>query len=120
MSVFTFPGRFAAWLAVLGAVALFLGACAGRVTPPTPTPSSEAVTLPAPSPTTVMATATPFAATPTTMPTPTAAVATVTPSEPTPITVVDWAAFESRTADGFYERGNPDAPILIRDYSDFL
>jgi hypothetical protein len=42
-------------------------------------------------------------------------------SVPTPTTApVDWADFESRTPDGFYERGYPDAPILIRDYSDFL
>jgi hypothetical protein len=32
----------------------------------------------------------------------------------------DWAEFESETADGFYVRGNPEAPILILDYSDFL
>lgn len=107
MSVFTFPRRFALRLLGLGVVALFLSACAGRPTLSATPTSSVATALPAPSPTAMP-------------PTPTAAVATVTPSEPTPITVVDWAAFESRTADGFYERGNPDAPILIRDYSDFL
>lgn len=115
MFVYTFLTRFALRLTGFGAVVLLLSACAGRPTPSATPTSPTAATLPAPSPTTVTATATPFAVTPTTMPVPTTPVESKPPTAP-----VDWAAFESRTADGFYERGNPDAPILIRDYSDFL
>jgi hypothetical protein len=87
--------------AALGALALVLSACAAAsrptpmsLTPTAPPPSAEAtVTLP---PSTAVVPSTPTAAAP------------------------DWTDFESRTPDGLYERGNPDAPVLIRDYSDFL
>ncbi|MCS7039980.1 MAG: hypothetical protein NZP34_10280 [Caldilineales bacterium] len=123
MIAFTSVVRPVVRLAGLGAVVLLLSGCAGRATPPAVSPSPEATaTLPSPAPTVAVVTATPTAAPPTVaLATPTAVAAIATPSEPTPTTaVVDWADFESRTADGFYERGNPDAAILIRDYSDFL
>lgn len=122
MIAFTSVVRPVVRLAGLGAVVLLLGGCAGQATPPVVSPSPEAAaTLPSSSPTVAVATVTPTAAPPVAPATPTAVAATATPSEPTPTTAaVDWADFESRTADGFYERGNPDAAILIRDYSDFL
>ena len=33
---------------------------------------------------------------------------------------VDWATHEGRTEDGFAFLGNPDAPVTMIDYSDFL
>ncbi len=91
--------RRAVWRAGLGIVVLVLGACAAPSRPVTPlatSPMTEATVATPPS---------------------TAAV----PSTPTAVAAAtDWTDFESRTPDGLYERGNPEAPILIRDYSDFL
>lgn len=93
--------RRAVWLVGgLGALGLLLSACASSsgptpvgFTPTAPPPVAEA-TVAGPAPTVVV----PL----------------------TPTAAIDWTEFESRTPDGLYERGRPDAPILIRDYSDFL
>jgi hypothetical protein len=101
-SVLCFLTRRAMWSAALGVVGLVLSACAAS----RPTPMGLTPTVPPP---TAMATVT--------VPPSTAVV----PSTPTAAAAApDWTDFESRTPDGLYERGNPDAPVLIRDYSDFL
>lgn len=37
-----------------------------------------------------------------------------------PAEVVDWLAVEGKTADNLFYQGNPDAPVTLIDYSDFL
>lgn len=98
-----------------------LGACgSGSTVEPVAQPATlEPTTTPAPTATPPPPSVTPVAATQAADPGPTnTPAATNTPApaaEPS-----DWSNFESVTAAGFYERGNPDAPILILDYSDFL
>ncbi|NJN98506.1 MAG: hypothetical protein HC875_32665 [Anaerolineales bacterium] len=65
--------------------------------------------------------------TPTQVATPTEAVpvtaeaATAPPDKATsPAEVVDWLAVEGKTADNLFYQGNPDAPVTLIDYSDFL
>lgn len=101
---------------------VLLAACGG----PTPAPAIEPTAPPAAADgATAEPTATAPVATATLPPSPepTAANTPAPTAEPDPaasVAAVDWAAVESETADGFFVRGNPDAPILIRDYSDFL
>lgn len=67
------------------------------------------------------------AATPTKAATPTQVVpATVKATTETggkatsPAEVVNWLAVEGKTADNLFYQGNPDAPVTLIDYSDFL
>ncbi len=49
--------------------------------------------------------------------------APTTPAEPAadaPAETTDWLTAEGKTTDGLAYLGNPDAPITIKDYSDFL
>ena len=39
---------------------------------------------------------------------------------PTPTPEPDWLATFGRTGDGLMYLGNPDAPVTVIDYSDFL
>ncbi|MCK6628721.1 MAG: DsbA family protein [Anaerolineae bacterium] len=69
---------------------------------------------------TVVSTPTPLANS-----TPTAPIAveatTETASKGTPPPeAVDWLTVEGKTADNLFYLGNPDAPVTIIDYSDFL
>ncbi len=107
-------------------LAALVGACGGASIRPTTAPATlvvamaaEPTTPPKADPTATVAPLPSPEATP--AETPTAAPAPTAEPEPTALPApTDWAEFESRTADGFYVRGNPDAPILILDYSDFL
>lgn len=102
---------------------LLLAACGGRTAEPVGTPPGPAATAtlarPAPTlppaPTVVPTLPLPPAATPANTP-----VAASTPAAAPTAETIDWADYESRSADGHYQRGNPDAAILILDYSDFL
>ena len=42
------------------------------------------------------------------------------PATPAPVVEVDWLSVEGKTDQGYAYRGNPDAPITITDFSDFL
>ena len=75
----------------------------------TPVPDAEPTAVPEPTATSAEAVSP--------LPTPTEEPAPTPTSEPEP---VDWSDTESSTAEGYYELGNPDAPMLILDYSDFL
>lgn len=100
------------------------------VAPPTNTPSPEPTEAMADNP----ATSEPTTAIPTVTPTvetmveePTAAVVEPEPTEemietttePTP-EEIDWLAVEGKTENDLAYRGNPEAPVTIIDYSDFL
>jgi hypothetical protein len=52
-------------------------------------------------------------------PTPTATAGVATEVAPT-AEVADWLTIEGKTADNLAYLGNPDAPVTIIDYSDFL
>lgn len=104
---------------------VLLAACGSRAPAPT-VPAPTSTPAPVATDTPIPPTAPPPAATPTP---PTADAPAATPAaqvespltEPTLVpTPVDWSEVETRTAEGYYERGNPAAPILILDYSDFL
>jgi hypothetical protein len=43
-------------------------------------------------------------------------------AEPTaaPVEAMDWLTASGKTEDGYNYLGNPDAPITVTDYSDFL
>jgi hypothetical protein len=56
--------------------------------------------------------------TPTPAPTPAQAIATETPIE-APTEAPDWTQFAAQEGD-YYVLGNPNAPIRLLDYSDFL
>ncbi|RME48318.1 MAG: disulfide bond formation protein DsbA, partial [Caldilineae bacterium] len=43
-----------------------------------------------------------------------------TPSPTPEPATVDWLSVEGKTADGRIFLGNPDAPVTIIDYSDFM
>ncbi|MCO6450303.1 MAG: hypothetical protein J5I90_05885 [Caldilineales bacterium] len=128
-------------LPILFAGLLVLAACGNRdieptLPPPTQTPVPRAANTTAPTdlpaPTDVpAATDTPIPTVEPASPTPVAPADDPAPApppqaesplpEPTPEAVpVDWSQTESRTPDGFYVRGDPQATILILDYSDFL
>lgn len=108
-------------------LALFLPACAGAVFPPPsePTPTEIAVsTLPPPTgphtplplstatlaPTVAQVTALEPTASPTETPLP----------EPTATPIRDWLNHSGRTADQLMYLGNPDAPVTMIDFSDFM
>ena len=57
-------------------------------------------------------------ATPTPLPTMTASP-TVTPT-PTPTPDVDWSTVSGQTAEGLNYLGNPQAPVTMIDFSDFM
>jgi hypothetical protein len=42
------------------------------------------------------------------------------PAENADATQVDWLASVGRTVDGLMYLGNPDAPVTLTDYSDFM
>ncbi|NOK63659.1 MAG: Protein-disulfide isomerase [Chloroflexi bacterium AL-W] len=108
-------------------LAMLVAACAG---PNTSAPVAEQTTEP-----TSISTEPAFTLEPTDMPDPTIVatdipVATVVPTEvpdptaaPTPTEIL-FALFDGmpqgRTNEGFAFLGNPDAPVTVTDYSDFL
>lgn len=111
-----------------------LAACGGVAAPTTAAPVAVAATdtpVPPPTNTSVSPTEVPTTAPPTAT---TAAMAAETPENtpipppvtlvpPTPtaeIVAVDWLAVQGRTDDGLPTLGNPDAPVRVIDYSDFL
>jgi len=124
--------------------ALLLAACTGAAesppTTPTPapaTPTAVAVqpATPTPAPTATEPAEPTALATPVVPPTapPTATAQALedneAPSEteveaeteePAPAEAVNWLEVEGKTADNLAYLGNPDAPITIIDYSDFL
>lgn len=111
-------------------IALFAAACTGTTTPqvsekpvdaptaippsPTPVPPENTPTTPPPT-ATVAASSEEAAAEATPMPSP-------SPTEPPApaATAVDWLTVQGRTTDGLPTLGNPDAPVRVIDYSDFL
>jgi hypothetical protein len=114
--------------AILAAVILFVTpACAGNtarldIAPVAEVPIATATTFP-------VATATnmPVAPTVTTQPmqaSSSAAPATgpsATPTHlPTPTPDIDWATVTGRTTEGLNYRGNPQAPVTMIDFSDFM
>lgn len=116
------------WLIFLaGPALLILSGCGSAAPAPTAAPPTQASTTePAAPPT-----HTPLPAQTEAMPEPAAAgeQATVAPTEPEattppepapPAAEVDWLTVEGKTADDFTYLGNPDAPVTIIDYSDFL
>lgn len=122
------------WLIFLaGPALLILSGCGGAAPAPTAAPPTQASsTEPAAPPTN-----TPLPAQAEAIAEPTAAgeQATVAPTEPAaaqepeattppepapPAAEVDWLTVEGKTADDFTYLGNPDAPVTIIDYSDFL
>ena len=99
---------------------LFAAACGGS------NPEASVAQPPPATPTNAPAVA---AATHTPAIEPTQAAATTTPPETVaePATAaapateeVDWLTIEGKTADNLAYLGNPDAPVTIIDYSDFL
>ena len=126
------------WLRPLlaGLVLLGLAACGGQAAPgtseaaATPARTEDAVVAPTGAPTIALATATAAAtALPATATEPVAAAPqatdAVTPSpEETEAAVGPASPYDSlpqsRTAEGYWVLGQPDAPTLIEHYSDFL
>jgi hypothetical protein len=102
---------------VLLAVILILTACGSADTPVTVAPTVPATRVQQAQPTVVAA------AVPTPLPaTPTIAAIIAPPTVLTTTTVVsntDWVNTASAVGD-FYVLGNPNAPIRLIDYSDFL
>ncbi|RME85856.1 MAG: hypothetical protein D6775_01600 [Caldilineae bacterium] len=91
---------------------LLLSACGGKEAPAVSTPNAGAETTPEQ-----------VAATPTTVAPPVLQASeptTAPPGETSAQVPASWRNYETRTAEGYYERGNPEAAILILDYSDFL
>ncbi len=91
--------------------AMLLSACGGAAEPTAPPPAPEAVAAasptPAPAPTEPLA----------------AAVAEAEMAEPTTEPAAEptnWLTSEGKLADGRTFLGNPDAPVTMVDYSDFL
>ena len=106
------------WLIPVIAPLLLLATACGGSTPvaqlppatPTNTPAVAAAThTPAIEPTQAAAATTP----PETVAEPATAAAPATEG-------VDWLTVEGKTADNLAYLGNPDAPVTIIDYSDFL
>ena len=107
---------------------LVLTACSADTTPLTAAPTQA----PQPTSTPILAstlppepTATPEAVSetlpdPSSAETPMSTSASTPEPEPTAETQVDWLAVEGQTAEGYAYRGNPDAPIAVTDFSDFL
>ncbi len=124
--------RYSPVVFVLLAMALLAVACGGtgaNTAPPATLPPTE---KPVPSPA-VVSSATPLpppTATVAKVPSPTATEAvvikepTVAPTDtvapPSPTPAPDWLSVQGRTADGLPTLGNPDAPVVVIDYSDFL
>ena len=122
--------------AILAAVILFvIPACAGNtarldIAPVVEAPIATATTvsvatatnMPAPATVTTqpvqasssIGPATGPSATPTRLPT-----ATPLPL-PTPTPDIDWATVTGRTTEGLNYRGNPQAPVIMIDFSDFM
>ncbi len=112
-------------------VALLVAACTGTAPPvaekptdtPTAIPPSPTPAPPEDTPTAIPPTATVAApsekpaaeTTPTPLPSP-----TKPPAPTATATAVDWLTVQGRTADGLPTLGNPDAPVQVIDYSDFL
>ncbi len=115
------PSRLVFFVLLLFALTLSACGVSGTVDTPIPLPATE---LPASEPTATAAEI--LLPTNTPLPPATAAAdtpsvtATNTPLPATSPTPVNWLDYESQNAEGFYERGNPDAPVTILDYSDFL
>ncbi len=124
--------RYSPVVFILLAMALLAVACGGTVantaptaTPPPPTekpapsPTPEPTETPLPPTATAAKAPSPAATDAVAMEKPTVAPTdTVAPPSPTP--APDWLSVEGRTADGLPTLGNPDAPVVVVDYSDFL
>lgn len=123
------------WLLALAvSSALLLPACGGAAPEPPPAPVEAPAESAAPTNTAapVEAAVPTEAAPPTEVPTAvvaateaaTAAAAPAAPTEEPAAEVaaadVDWLTNEGQTEEGFAFLGNPDAPIVLQDYSDFL
>lgn len=119
------------WLIPLSVLILFLVTTCGVATPETPVTQPPPAT-PTNTPVVAAATYTPAAE-------PTQAVVEATITKPETVTepaptataemaaeaapasgVVDWLTVEGKTADNLAYLGNPDAPVTLIDYSDFL
>ncbi len=120
--------RYSPFVFVLLAIALVSVACGGTVANIAPTATHPPTDAPAPSPTSVPTETLPPPPTKTAIAPPTSIPTepppTVTPTDtvapPTPTPAPDWLLVEGRTADGLPTLGNPDAPVVVLDYSDFL
>ncbi len=83
------------WLLLISAIWLIISACnAGSLETPVAQP-------PAPTATVV-------------------ATQAITPAAVVPAEGVDWLTVQGKTADNLFYLGNPDAPVTLIDYSDFL
>jgi hypothetical protein len=115
-----------AWrLGVLSAIAVVLAACGGGTAAPAPTSPPAPVAVTREPPTARASTNVP--APPTLPPTTLAASASPAPTVPPttlpPATIaptVEAGIPRGRTAEGYHYLGNPDAPVTIQDFSDFL
>ena len=119
------------WLISLSVLILFLVTTCGVATPETPvaqpppatstnTPAVVAAThTPAAEPTQVVVEVTITKSETVIEPTPTATAGMAIEVAPTS-EVVDWLTVEGKTADNLTYLGNPDAPVTLIDYSDFL
>ena len=108
---------------------MLLTACGGstattgaQAVPPSPTATGTATAASEPAPTQTPIEA---VATSTSTPPPTEAPATEAPppaenEEMAAIKTTNWLEVEGKTEDGYTYLGNPDAPVTMIDYSDFL
>jgi hypothetical protein len=112
---------------------LFLSGCGvyALIDPAAPNPSPTPIAVATLAPPTVAATTSlePAASTPVEEVQPTATgtapALTATPTEttlpsPTFTTEPDWLAYSGRTEDGLMFLGNPEAPVKMIDFSDFM
>jgi hypothetical protein len=103
------------WLILLLAGIWFTTAACGADAPATPSP---------PAISTGASSVTVMPDTPTSLPVTQEAVAASTNAAPPEVVPaaesVDWLTVEGKTADNLPYRGNPDAPVTLIDYSDFL
>ena len=116
---------------LLATLLLFLTGCGvyALIDPAAPNPSPTPIAVATLAPPTVTATASLEPAAPASVeevqPTATAPALTATPTEtalPSPIftTEPDWLAYSGRTKDGLMFLGNPEAPVKMIDFSDFM
>jgi hypothetical protein len=127
------------WLISIVLLSLTLTACGGVAAPeeaaqappaatatntalPTtePPPAPTATELPPPSPTATLVVVATTAVEPTPTDPPAPATEPPSPAENADAGPVDWLASVGRTEDGLMYLGNPDAPVTLTDYSDFM